>query len=300
MINKEQIDVSVVIVNYNTKQMTFECIESVLKFTKSISIEIILVDNFSSDGSRDFFSKYSGIKYIYLEENIGFGRANNRGASIALGKYLFFLNSDTLLLANVLNKLLSFFESNFDKNIGAIGTCLIDADGNDSLSFLPFVSINRIYQRLVEQFLHSSNKSQSSVYNSLKDNYFAKVDVISGANLFIPTIVFNKLMGFDSDFFMYYEETDLQMRMHLLKLNRFIINERDIIHYDGGSFENKSVSVNRILMMNNSLKLYIDKHFRGFGKRHLKFLFLLILIRDLFRFKYSISNKLVILKAFMF
>ena len=87
-------DVSIIIVTYNTRQMTAECIDSVCQKTFGIDYEIILVDNASSDDSKAFFEKDERVKYIYSQENLGFGRANNLGAGVAQGKYLFLLNSD--------------------------------------------------------------------------------------------------------------------------------------------------------------------------------------------------------------
>ena len=91
----KMIDVSIIIVNYNTLSLTKDCIDSIVSFTKKITFEIILVDNNSNDGSKEFFQQDTRITYIYENENHGFGIANNIGAKIAIGKYLFFMNSDT-------------------------------------------------------------------------------------------------------------------------------------------------------------------------------------------------------------
>ena len=121
-------DVSVIIVTYNTLQMTDECITSIVEKTKRVSYEIILVDNASTDGSKEFFEKDDRVTYIYNEENYGFGKANNVGASVAKGKYLFFLNSDTYLINDAIDKL---FETrlSMSKNVGFIGGVLYDKCG---------------------------------------------------------------------------------------------------------------------------------------------------------------------------
>ena len=93
-------DVSIIIVTYNTCQMTGECIDSIIEHTRDVDYEIIVVDNASRDASKQTFSHDSRLTYIYNEENIGFGRANNIGAREAKGDYLFLLNSDTLLTNN--------------------------------------------------------------------------------------------------------------------------------------------------------------------------------------------------------
>ena len=95
-----KIDVSIIIVNYNTKVVTQKCIESVIDKTKAVSYEIILVDNASDDGSVEAIKEknYLFVKIIENKSNYGFGRANNIGVKVAKGKYILFLNSDTILL----------------------------------------------------------------------------------------------------------------------------------------------------------------------------------------------------------
>ena len=103
-------DVSVIIVNYNTLELTKNTIESVFEKTIEVSYEIILVDNASTDGSVEFFENNYKDKIILIKnnENLGFGRANNKGIEIAKGKYIFLLNSDTLLINNAIKILFDF------------------------------------------------------------------------------------------------------------------------------------------------------------------------------------------------
>ena len=104
-------NVSIVIVNYNTLKLTKACIDSVIEKTSGLEYEIILVDNASSDGSSDVFKNDERIIFIEASDNIGFGKANNLGVKHAKGDYLFFLNSDTLLLNNAVDELWKFCES---------------------------------------------------------------------------------------------------------------------------------------------------------------------------------------------
>jgi len=290
-----EIDVSVVIVNYNTMQMTNECIESVLNFTKSISIEIILVDNASTDGSKKFYLNDNRIKYIYSNENLGFGKANNIGIEVAFGKYVFLLNSDTILLDDVIKKLFDFAEKNVDNNIGALGTCLISKDKKEALSFGQFVSSKRIYRRLLENLRLCRGNFEIDTYSRLDIQGYAEVDFISGADLFVPKRVFNQIKSFDPDFFMYYEETELQKRMDKVGLKRYIINVRDIIHLEGGSFGH-SLPFRRKMMMTKGMKLYINKHFEGFSKCHIISLSFLILLKDLLKLGYTFNQNLILIK----
>ncbi|MFB9077364.1 glycosyltransferase family 2 protein [Flavobacterium procerum] len=289
------VNVSVVIVNYNTLKMTNECIESLHKFTKDTVVEIVLVDNASTDGSKDFFSNDKRIRYLYLEENIGFGRANNVGAEVSYGKYIFLLNSDTILLDDVISKLFNFAEKHLKDDLGAVGTCLINSNKEDALSFGQFVTSKRIYRRLLETFKIYKNKFELETYAKLNEKGFLEVDFVSGADLFIPKTVFNKINGFDHDFFMYYEETDLQKRMSKLNLKRYIINVRDIIHLEGGSFEEK-LPFRRKMMMTKGMKLYINKHFKGIYKFQIIILSFLILLKDLFKLNYTVSQKISLIR----
>lgn len=288
-------DVSVVIVNYNTMQMTNECIESVLKYTKRNSIEIILVDNASTDGSKEFYLSDKRIKYVYSNENLGFGRANNVGIEAACGKYIFMLNSDTIVLDDVIRKLFDFAEKNVDNNLGALGTCLINREKQDALSFGQFVLSKRIYRRLLEGLRIYRKNFEIETYLELDIKGYVEIDFVSGADLFVPKRVFNQIKGFDPDFFMYYEETELQKRMDEVGLKRYIINVRDIIHLEGGSFGH-NLPFRRKMMMTKGMKLYIKKHFKGVFKFQIIILSFLILLKDLVSLNYTSNQNLSLIK----
>ncbi|MEY3501352.1 MAG: hypothetical protein RL308_3025, partial [Bacteroidota bacterium] len=217
-------DVSIIIVNYNTCKMTSACIDSVYKYTKHLNFEVILVDNASHDDSKMVFENYNNITYIYNKKNIGFGCANNIGVLKALGNYVLFLNSDTLLYRNIIKEMFDFANTNQHLNIGAIGSVLEDENGNYSQSFDQFLSIksvlNNFLKRIVPGKSYLSKKN-----NQLTQNSYSFVDYIIGADLFVPISLFNELQGFDSKFFMFYEEEDLQKRMEHLCKNRVIINK---------------------------------------------------------------------------
>jgi GT2 family glycosyltransferase len=288
------IDVSIVIVNYNTMKMTNDCIESIINCTNENSIEIILVDNASNDGSKDFYLNDDRIKYIYSNENLGFGRANNIGIDAASGKYVFMLNSDTILLDDVVRKLYNFAEKNAD-NLGAVGTCLINHDKQNLLSFGEFITSKRIYKRLLENLGIYTKTFESDVYDRLDKLGYTEVDFVSGADLFVPKAIFSQIKSFDPDFFMYYEETDLEKRMADIGLKRYVINVRDIIHLEGGSFD-ENLPFGRKMLMTKGLKLYINKHFKGFLKFQIIILSFLILLKDLLKVNYTFNQNLALIK----
>lgn len=251
-------DVSVIIVNYNTRQMTCDCLHSIRMHTKDINYEVIVVDNASTDGSVEHIkTHFDGIRVISSDRNLGFGKANNKGALEARGKYLFFLNSDTLLLNNAIHFFYNYMERN--KEVGAVGGILLNEQGQVSFSYNRFPSprteikyvLNKLFRRPTIPTLPSQPVS---------------VDFISGADLFIPKVIFERLNGFDPEFFMYYEEVDLQKRMELLGLKRIILPGVRIIHLEGGSFASKRLTFSRFLLAQKSFNRYIAKHYRGGAK----------------------------------
>ena len=154
----KEIQVSVIIVNYNTLKQTCECIDSICEKTRDVSYEIILIDNASTDGSKDFFEKDKRVRYVYSYENMGFGRANNVGMMLAKGEYFFLLNSDTLLVNNAIKEFYDY-ASNHTKNT-FYGCWLQDIESNyihscarypspwsmikNILNTLSFASVNHI------------------------------------------------------------------------------------------------------------------------------------------------------------
>lgn len=266
-------DVSVIIVNYNTKSLLLNCLDSIIHHTDGIQYEIIVIDNNSSESINDTIKKeYPNIKLIESKENIGFGKANNLGAKSAKGKYLFLLNSDTVLLNNAIKFFYDFMHENENSlNIGALGCWLEDLYGNTTHSFGNFPTIknmilyilNRIYRRIISFFNKNNPLKKSDDYKS--------VDFILGADLFINRNLFYKLNGFDPEFFMYFEETDLQKRMNDLQLERLVIPLPRIIHLEGGSTgAGKKMNYSALMMSQKSLNYYASKHFEGYKYRLLR------------------------------
>lgn len=248
-------DVSIIIVNYNTKHLLANCIQSIYNKTDKVCYEVIVVDNASSDGSEEYIKlQFPKVIWINSRGNIGFGRANNWGASQATGKYLFLLNSDTILKNNAILMFYQYMESYAEKDqIGAIGCWLLDNDTNINFSCGEFPT-----PRSEFSYVWKKIAKRKPMALATKD-----VDFITGADLFLPKEVFRKMGGFDSNIFMYYEETDLQYRMAKSNLKRRIIMGPQIIHLEGGSFMKKGLSFNRFIMSQTSFNYYIKKHYSG-------------------------------------
>ena len=280
-------DISIIIVNYNTKQMTAECIDSIFEKTKNVKFEVILVDNASTDGSKEFFEKDFRITYVYLKENLGFGKANNIGYKHASGKYIFLLNSDTLLINDAVNEMYCFMEET-NNIVGCCGCVLQDKDG------FPGTSYNKKFPTLLwilqENVLYAIPKS-SLFWNPYKhrnehiqnEKYPLFVDHISGADLFIRREVIEKCGMFDPDFFMYYEETEMQFRFHKKGYKSIIIDTPKIIHLCGAS-SSKKFNLKKLNMNLRSRFLYAKKTFSPLKQLVFRIIHLILIPRILLSF----------------
>lgn len=225
-------DVSVIIINYNTRQMTAECIDSVFEKTKGVEFEIILVDNASTDGSKEFFEQDKRITYIYNNENLGFGRANNVGIKVAKGRNILFLNSDTLLINNAIKILSDYLDEN--PRVGACGGNLYTKNLKPNHSYrriAPSITdeINTFFAKIPTKIIYGKNEE----YNHT--NCPISVKYITGADLMIRIDVIRKVGTFDPRFFMYYEETELCYRIRKNGYKIMSVPNARIIHLQGVS-----------------------------------------------------------------
>lgn len=290
-------DVSIVIVNYNTKNLLKQCLSSVIDNTENIIYEIIVIDNASNDGSILMIKNtFPCVRLIESQINLGFGKANNLGIEIARGKYFFFLNSDTIFLNNALYFFFKYFEYN-NKNgtIGAIGGLLLDNKKKPTLSYGEFPTIRselRYIQRKIVEKVYKKN----ILNTQLNDNSFINVEYIVGADLFIPKAVIDNIGAFDPDFFMYYEETDLQKRMENSGFNRLIIDGPKIIHLEGGSVSSRfKFSYSRLSLSQKSLHIYMKKHFNGLHYLAFRLLMILLRLTIVFDRRFSFNEKLKVI-----
>lgn len=277
-------DVSIIIVNYNTKELLDQCLKSIINYTKGCSYEVIVVDNKSTDGSKDFFKKeYPNIKYIYNEENLGFGRANNVGARYASGEYLFLLNSDTILISDAISEL--YIKAKEVPRLGVAGCHLINSDGSSNVTFGMFPSIK-------EECHYIIGKIKGIDYKTVVDREKMNVDFVAGADMMIPRNVYEEMHGFDENIFLYFEETDLQKRMALNGFKRVIFADIDIIHLDGGSFDGKGLTFRRFKFSYTSYNYYLRKYYSGFFYVTTKLFSAFLRIPHLFRSGWTWSERL--------
>lgn len=229
-------DVSIIIINYNTLELTKNTINSVIEKTQGIKYEIILVDNASADGSIEYFEEKYRNKIIFLKnrENLGFGRANNKGIEIAKGKYVFLLNSDTLLINNAIKILFDYMELNL--KAGVCGGNLYDGELNPAHSYLKKIpsiktEINYFFNILGKIVKKISKKRDDFNYSES----VREVGYITGADMMIKKNILEKVGIFDEIFFMYSEEAELTYRIKQAGYKIISVPKAKIVHLEGKS-----------------------------------------------------------------
>ena len=224
-------DVSIILVNYNTNGLLIDCVQSICLQTKHVSFEIIIVDNNSNDFCpQDFTSLYKNIKVIQLDLNIGFGRANNEGLKIAQGDYIFFLNSDTILLNDAVSILCNYLKDHI--SVGICGGNLYTREKKPNMSYTQSFPRAVDYIKLLMRF--RSGSLEDDLFNETGQNM--KIGgYISGADLMIRKELLEKYGGFDPRFFMYFEDVELCYRIKRKGFEIHSVPSAKIIHLQGAS-----------------------------------------------------------------
>lgn len=251
-------DVSIVIVNYKTTDLIVNCINSIRKYTREISYEIIIVDNNSGDNCHDTLRRafpQDNLVFISLNDNRGFGMANNEGFRVAKGRNVLCLNPDTLLMNNAVKILSSYLDEHED--VGACGGNLYDEDLCPAYSFsrmLPsFIwELNILAFGKIERFLYKDNRNFNNMGTPIEVGY------ITGADLMVKNKVIEQTGGYSPEFFMYYEDTDLCCRIKRKGYKIMSVPAANIQHLEGKSFGRGENEVNerRIDMSEGSRLIY--------------------------------------------
>lgn len=229
-------DVSIVIVSYNTKDLTKNCLKSIYEKVQELEFEVYVVDNNSSDGSCEMIEEeFHQVKLIRNTENKGFGAANNIAIKKSNAKYVFLLNTDTILLNNAVKMFFDFMENPENKLIAVCGSYLLDEKMNYQLSYGNFptlarfvackLRINKLFPKLYAKIFHQEERFNTGI---LKE-----VDFVVGADMFIRKNILDEVGLFDEDFFMYFEESELTYRINKKGYKSFVIPGPEIIHLDG-------------------------------------------------------------------
>ena len=257
------IDVSIVIVNYRVKYFLEQTVRSAKEALAGFSGEIIVVDNNSGDDSIEHLRKcFPDVIVIENRENAGFGRANNQGFAIARGKFTLILNPDTIIGSHTLRDCMDFYDKHAD-DCGGIGVCMLDGNGRflpeSKRAFpTPWVSFCKIFGL-------SSLFPKSPLFAKYHLRYLPydrphRVDILSGAFIFIRTDLLRSIGGFDEDFFMYGEDIDLSYRVLKGGYHNYYLPV-DILHYKGESTQKSSFRYVHVFY--EAMLIFFRKHYSG-------------------------------------
>jgi len=242
------IEISVVIVTYNTRDMTLKCLHAICCALRGLKGEIFVVDNASSDGTSDAIrERYPNVLIVENERNVGFGAANNQAMKLAAGNFLLLLNSDAFPVGNAVVELMKFLGGNPD--VGVVGPRLTNADGTLQISCYPFPSPG---------FAWLENLWLSRGYNGWRHDSVREVDFLVGACLLLRRKVFEEVGGFDESFFMYSEEADWQRRMRDRGWKAVFVPFASVTHLGGASGSHVKKEINEHFF--ESLDRYQRKH----------------------------------------
>ncbi len=259
----KQIIISVVIVNWNSKDFLAKCLRTVFNSVTKLPFEVIVVDNASYDGSEEMVKlSFPQVRFFQLDKNIGFAGANNFGSKKAKGKILHFLNPDTEIEPDVINTLAELILLNNDTAIAGCKIC--NRDGSVQLStILQFPTLFREIidnEFLMKRFYWLNLWGNSALFER-KKVIVKEVEVISGACLAINRDDFFKVGGFNESYFMYSEEVELCYRVKKRGKKVKFTNKCKIMHYGGGSSRLHPVKEFSIKMIFESRMKFIQLNY---------------------------------------
>ncbi|MCB9107514.1 MAG: glycosyltransferase family 2 protein [Anaerolineales bacterium] len=251
-------DLSIVIVSWNTRDLLLQCLESVYQEIRTfplLEMETWVVDNASTDDSvSEVREKYPEVKLILNQNNVGFAGGNNQAISQCSGRYVLLLNPDTVIKPNGLKSLIDFMDAN--PQAGAAGSMLLNPNGTLQTSCYPAPTLSREFWRL----FHLDTIRPYGVYR-MSDwdmNSATEVDVIQGASLVLRKEALEQVGLLDDTYFMYTEEVDLCYRLQKSSWLLYWVPESKVVHYGGQSTQ--QVATKMFLCLYESKLIFIRKH----------------------------------------
>jgi GT2 family glycosyltransferase len=258
------LDLSIIIVNYNVKEFLLNLLHSIEKASSKIKKEVIIVDNASDDGSVELIkNKFPFVRLIENKVNAGFGKANNQALKIARGNFILLINPDAVVSEDTFDKMISFFNDYPDA--GLAGCKIINADGSLQLACRrsfpgPWTSFTKV-TGLSTIFSKSKIFARYNL-TYLNENETYEVDAISGSFMMMRREVYDKVGGFDEQFFMYGEDLDLCYRVQQAGFKVYYVHSTQVIHYKGESTKRSNLDETRVFY--DAMHQFVKKHFSTF------------------------------------
>ena len=251
--------VSVLIINWKSKDYLRECLKSIENTAKELVTQIVVVDGGSFDGCSEMIaSEFPSVQLVQSQENLGFGKSNNLGFEHVTEEYLFLLNPDTELKPNALQQMLATISKS--SNVGIVGARLLNTDGSLQTSCVQAFPTPQ-NQAFDSEFLRRLFPKSSwwGTYNAFSSRGTVEVEAVSGAAMLMQSETFRKTGGFDKQFFMYGEDMDLSAKTRYASLKVIYNPSAEIIHHGGGSSSTEFSEFSTVFMR-ESIHYFIRKH----------------------------------------
>lgn len=253
---------SVIIVNFNTKHLLEQCLRAVADAAVGLQHEIIIVDNNSTDGSKEQLpGLFPEVRFVFNTNNEGFAKGCNKGLSFSSGQFILFLNPDTRVSQDSLHTSISFLQEK--KEAGAVGVRMVNENGEylkeskrgeptPATSFYKLFGLSALFPR--------SPVFSKYYMGHLSENTTSCVDVLSGAFMMVKREVLQMTGGFDEDYFMYGEDIDLSLRILQAGYKNYYLGEVYITHIKGGS---TVYNYKYVQDFYGAMQLFVKKHYAG-------------------------------------
>jgi GT2 family glycosyltransferase len=273
------IDVSIVIVNWNTREILQDCLRSVYEQTQEILFEVIVIDNASSDGSAEMVRQiFPTVTLIENTQNRGFAAANNQGIGISRGRYVLLLNSDTIVLDGAVQKSVRYADRHPD--VGILGCQVWENETTLQRTCFRFPSVLNLLLHILglDRLFPQSRFFGREKMAEWKRDTERDVDVVSGMFMLVRREAMDQIGGMDEDYFVYAEETDWCKRFWKAGWRCVFSPVARIIHRDGGSKSTEQVSVRMFVQQQKSLLIFHRKQCGWFAWIAARFLYILFML----------------------
>jgi GT2 family glycosyltransferase len=287
-----EIDVTIVIANWNGELVLRDCLNSVYDKTQQVSFEIIVVDDCSTDNSIDLIRReFPDVRIIINKENLGYAKTNNQALSFVRGRYLLLLNNDTMFENNALSEFVKYMDTHL--NIGICGGTLVNPDKSIQHSYGDFPSLFMEVSALFS--LPKFFPKWRHLSLGIIPTDFSKpieVDMVVGANLFIRSDIAKALNLYDEAFKAYFEDSDLCYRVRQTGFKVVYLPFSYILHIQGHSYGNEFEDKVSEQRTKNKIQ-FLMNGYKRFCRKHYKLGFLCIGFRILVSFRYYLQYLLM-------
>lgn len=257
------VDLSIIIVNYNTKKLTLQAIDSIYQSKVNFPLEVILVDNASTEEGlkNELNERYPQVLFIANDQNEGFSKANNKGYRVASGRYILLLNSDTILEKDTLQTMMDYMESH--PNVGVSGCKVVLPDGSLDKACkrgYPTPIASLYYMLQLHKLFPSSPRVNQYQLGHLDPDKEHSVDSLVGAFMFVRRKAIEEVGLLDESFFMYGEDIDWCYRIKEAGWEIKYYPKTSILHLKGASSKKKPFKI--IYEFHRAMFLFYNKHYR--------------------------------------